>query len=220
MSDRDDPALLVNDQGIIRYRSDGIQRVEWGKLVEVSVLTTDAGPQQNDVFFVLQSEGGSRFLIPSDVPESQQVLDAGSGCRVSTTRRSSRRWGPPPTPGSFAGKRNPDRFPLEPQGHAVAVGVPGQGRSLYRQNDSRYHGGRHGDSSQEPWNDLAGHFPHRVGAPPPFRGDHPQQRHLAGHTGHRRGGCDLASELEITAGCRVPALCRAALYLFRLAATR
>src|SRR4051812_17361617 len=70
------PAIQIDDNGIKRYLLDGtLEHVAWDELVEVFVMTTDAGPFVEDVFFVLEGKHGTGCVVPQGAPESSQLLE-------------------------------------------------------------------------------------------------------------------------------------------------
>ena len=53
-----------------------IEEAHWKKLGEVSIMTNDKGPFEEDVFWVLiEDDGQNGCIIPLSVPESQKVLE-------------------------------------------------------------------------------------------------------------------------------------------------
>ena len=68
--------VTVDDTSVQRRLSDGtVERVAWAHLVEVSIMTTDEGPLNEDVYIALAAADGSGCLIPQGAPESQALLE-------------------------------------------------------------------------------------------------------------------------------------------------
>ena len=65
--------VVITKDAIIRTRPDGVQEtVTWSDLTEVGILTTDEGPLQEDVFWILLGSGGSTGCC---VPQSSEGAD-------------------------------------------------------------------------------------------------------------------------------------------------
>ena len=59
--------VLYDEQRVIFTPADGKQQaVRWDELREVGVLTTDGGPAVDDVHWVLVTQSGDGFSIPSE----------------------------------------------------------------------------------------------------------------------------------------------------------
>ena len=58
--------VSFTDEVVCRIRPDGVEeRIRWDELHEVGILTTDEGPIQEDVFFLLiASDGKSGCVVP------------------------------------------------------------------------------------------------------------------------------------------------------------
>lgn len=66
--------VTVDDTGVICRRSESrADGVRWQDLRAVLIETTDQGPFQNDVFWVLVGERG-RCVVPQEAEGSQQLL--------------------------------------------------------------------------------------------------------------------------------------------------
>jgi hypothetical protein len=76
MSRDGQPSIVVNDEGVTRYLSDGkIEHVAWRDLVEVSIVTTDEGPFTEDMYYLLLGFDGSGCVVPSESPASTLLQD-------------------------------------------------------------------------------------------------------------------------------------------------
>jgi hypothetical protein len=66
----------VTDDAVIRYRAGGKREsVKWADLGEVAIMTTDEGPLEDDVFWVLTSlDGRSGCLIPQGIQGESALL--------------------------------------------------------------------------------------------------------------------------------------------------
>jgi len=61
-------SVAVTSQGVTVSRSGSSPgQVGWDQLVEVAVVTTSAGPLEDDVFLVLRGADGSSCLVPNPV---------------------------------------------------------------------------------------------------------------------------------------------------------
>ena len=57
-------SITITDEGVTRVLSDGgVETVRWDALTEVRILTTSAGPFEEDVLFVLEA-GASGCVVP------------------------------------------------------------------------------------------------------------------------------------------------------------
>ncbi len=62
------PTLVVDETGIARRRHDGSpERIRWETLVAVEILTTDEGPWNEDVWWLLSGEEGTGCCLPNSV---------------------------------------------------------------------------------------------------------------------------------------------------------
>jgi hypothetical protein len=68
--------VTFTDEAVTRVRPDGVEEViRWDDLHEVGILTTDKGPWQEDVFFLLiASDGKSGCAVPQSSDGSKQLL--------------------------------------------------------------------------------------------------------------------------------------------------
>ncbi|HEY7154667.1 MAG TPA: hypothetical protein VH575_11965 [Gemmataceae bacterium] len=66
--------LAVDERGIRCVRRSGVcQTVLWEQIHRVLIRTTDKGPFDDDVFFVLETDAGT-LVIPQDVKTSYELL--------------------------------------------------------------------------------------------------------------------------------------------------
>ena len=69
--------VSFTDDAITRIRPDGIvESIRWDVLCEVGILTTDDGPLQEDVFFLLiASDGKSGCVVPQGAEGCDHLLE-------------------------------------------------------------------------------------------------------------------------------------------------
>lgn len=69
-------SVVLDDVGVTRRLSNGaVEQVRWDDLVEVAIVTTDAGPWAEDVFFVLAGSGDAGCVVPQSVEASAALLE-------------------------------------------------------------------------------------------------------------------------------------------------
>jgi hypothetical protein len=66
--------IQVDDSGVLRIDGEIKERISWDSVEEVRIITTDKGPYQEDVFFVLADSNGSGCLIPHDAAVRTKLL--------------------------------------------------------------------------------------------------------------------------------------------------
>jgi hypothetical protein len=69
--------VSFTDEAVTRVRPDGVEeKIRWDELHEVGILTTDEGPFQEDVFFLLiASDGKSGCVVPQGAEGSSQLIE-------------------------------------------------------------------------------------------------------------------------------------------------
>lgn len=69
-------SVTFTDDGVRRVRADGVEEtIHWSELHEIGILTTDEGPWQEDVFFLLTaSDGKSGCTVPQSSDGCDQLL--------------------------------------------------------------------------------------------------------------------------------------------------
>jgi hypothetical protein len=69
--------VSFTDDAVTHVRADGVKEiVRWEDLEEVGILTTDDGPMQEDVYFLLLAEGGkSGCVAPQSCEGTSQLLE-------------------------------------------------------------------------------------------------------------------------------------------------
>lgn len=68
-------SILINNIGVTRTLSGGgTESVAWTDIQEVTIVTTDAGPFANDVFWVLAGTTGG-CVVPAHAPDAQGLLE-------------------------------------------------------------------------------------------------------------------------------------------------
>ena len=74
---RERDRVSFTDDVVTRVRPDGVQEtIRWDELYEVEIITTDEGPRQEDVFFLLiASDGKSGCAVPQSSEGSKQLLE-------------------------------------------------------------------------------------------------------------------------------------------------
>jgi hypothetical protein len=65
----DETAAIISDE------SRELGRMNWGDLVEVSILTTSTGPLAEDFYFVLLAADGHRLTVPGGLQGSDALLE-------------------------------------------------------------------------------------------------------------------------------------------------
>ena len=68
--------LAIDDAGITRTAPGLREHVAWGDIVRVRIMTTDQGPQLEDVFFVLEGRSGDGCVVPHDLAQRGDLLHA------------------------------------------------------------------------------------------------------------------------------------------------
>jgi hypothetical protein len=70
--------VVLTDSSVTRIRPDGMQEsVRWDDLVEVGIVTTDAGPWLEDVFWLLSaSDGKTGCAVPQEAEGADKLLEA------------------------------------------------------------------------------------------------------------------------------------------------
>ena len=70
--------VVLTDSSVTRFRPDGTQEsVRWDDLVEVGIVTTDAGPWLEDVFWLLSaSDGKTGCAVPQEAEGADKLLEA------------------------------------------------------------------------------------------------------------------------------------------------
>lgn len=67
--------VVFNDDEVIRYFGDEvIERINWDEITEISVLTTDEGPWQEDVFIILCNPETDQGIVVSNGAEGASDL--------------------------------------------------------------------------------------------------------------------------------------------------
>lgn len=70
----EEETVTVDDAGVVRTMRDGTQEsILWSDLREVSIVTTDEGPMQDDVFWVLAGTTGG-CAVPSNASGATTLL--------------------------------------------------------------------------------------------------------------------------------------------------
>ena len=69
--------VTFTDDAVTRVRSDGVEEtIRWNDVHEVGILTTDEGPLQEDVYFLLiASDRKSGCAVPQSSDGSKQLLE-------------------------------------------------------------------------------------------------------------------------------------------------
>jgi len=69
------PTVTVDERGVSRRTLDGREeRVAWGELVQVSIVTTENGPFDDDLFFLLQDGDGSGCAVGNAEAEASGLV--------------------------------------------------------------------------------------------------------------------------------------------------
>ena len=67
--------VQVDDEGVAVETDQGIERVAWGEIQRVRILTTDAGPWSEDVFFLLEGAANKGCAVPHDAAVRTKLLE-------------------------------------------------------------------------------------------------------------------------------------------------
>lgn len=72
-----DDRVTFTDEAVTHIRNDGVvETIRWDDLHEVSILTTDEGPTEEDVFFLLADRNGKPCcFVPQFSDGSKELVD-------------------------------------------------------------------------------------------------------------------------------------------------
>ena len=73
---REVETVQVDDVGILRVEGSIREEVSWESVTEIKLITTDAGPYGEDVFFVLIGTDGKGCLVPHAAAVRTKLLEA------------------------------------------------------------------------------------------------------------------------------------------------
>jgi hypothetical protein len=68
--------LTIDDVGITRTARRLREHVAWVDVARVRIMTTDQGPQLEDVFFVVEGKNGEGCVVPHDLAARSGLLEA------------------------------------------------------------------------------------------------------------------------------------------------
>jgi hypothetical protein len=68
--------VQLDDVGILRVEGSIREEIRWESVTEIKIITTDAGPYGEDVFFVLTSTDGKGCLVPHAAAVRTKLLEA------------------------------------------------------------------------------------------------------------------------------------------------
>jgi hypothetical protein len=69
------PEWIVTEDGVTVIQRERVrEEVRWEDLVRVEIVTTDRGPWDDDMFYVLTGADGRSVVVPSEAPTSGEVL--------------------------------------------------------------------------------------------------------------------------------------------------
>jgi hypothetical protein len=68
--------LTIDDVGITRTARRLREHVAWVDITRVRIVTTDQGPQLEDVFFVVEGKNGEGCVVPHDLAVRGSLLEA------------------------------------------------------------------------------------------------------------------------------------------------
>ena len=71
-----DEHLTIDDEGITRTARTLREHVAWTDIERVRILTTDQGPQTEDVFFVIDGKNGTGCMVSQELATRGKLLDA------------------------------------------------------------------------------------------------------------------------------------------------
>lgn len=67
--------VQIDDDGVAVEGKKGIERVRWQEMTRVRILTTNEGPWVEDVYFLLEGEGGHGCAVPHGAAVRTKLLD-------------------------------------------------------------------------------------------------------------------------------------------------
>jgi hypothetical protein len=73
---REVETVQVDDVGILRVEGSVREEVRWDSATEIKIITTNAGPYGEDVFFVLVGSDGKGCLVPHAAAVRTKLLEA------------------------------------------------------------------------------------------------------------------------------------------------
>jgi hypothetical protein len=73
---REVETVQVDDVGILRVEGSIREEIRWEAVTEIKIITTNAGPYGEDVFFVLTGTGGKGCLVPHAAAVRTKLLEA------------------------------------------------------------------------------------------------------------------------------------------------
>jgi hypothetical protein len=71
-----DEHLTIDDEGITRTARKLREHVAWTDIERVRILTTDQGPQTEDVFFVIDGKNGTGCMVSQELATRGKLLEA------------------------------------------------------------------------------------------------------------------------------------------------
>jgi hypothetical protein len=67
--------VQVDEDGVAVETKAGIERVRWADLSKVRILTTNEGPWVEDVYFLLETQGGKGCAVPHGAAVRTRLLE-------------------------------------------------------------------------------------------------------------------------------------------------
>jgi hypothetical protein len=67
--------VQVDDTGVIVLADQGRDEVRWDAVTQIRIMTTAGGPWAEDVYFVLDAEGGKGCVVPHDAVVRTKLLE-------------------------------------------------------------------------------------------------------------------------------------------------
>jgi hypothetical protein len=71
-----DEHLTIDDEGITRTTRKLREHVAWSDIMRVRILTTDQGPQLEDVYFVIEGKDGNGCMVSHELAVRGGLLNA------------------------------------------------------------------------------------------------------------------------------------------------
>jgi len=68
--------LTIDEVGITRTARRLREHVAWADITRVRIMTTDQGPQLEDVYFIVEGKSGQGCMVPHDLAVRRGLLEA------------------------------------------------------------------------------------------------------------------------------------------------
>jgi hypothetical protein len=75
LTPRRQETVQVNDTGVVVVTEKGRDEILWAHVTRARIITTGGGPWVEDVYFVLEGEGGKGCVVPHDAAVRTKLLE-------------------------------------------------------------------------------------------------------------------------------------------------